>query len=145
MILLLIFFKGSVISLAWDSPSKQKIFFYFMWISFGQKFTRKAKNGSECWELIWSGTFAICSTQPLWLWSKIVSRVELSHYIQPIVISLVPYNKLASSAQQVWVCSRRTPVDNFAYDQDVCVLKYILETVSWECDLWLWSSNQHRQ
>jgi hypothetical protein len=30
-------------------------------------FTRNAKNGSECLKLIWSITFAICSTQPLWL------------------------------------------------------------------------------
>ena len=54
---------------------------------FGQKFTRNAKNGFECLKLIWSGTFAICSTQPLWLWSRIGSRVKISHYIQPSNLS----------------------------------------------------------
>ena len=61
------------------SPSKQNKKCYFMWIVFGHIFTRNAKNGSECLKLIWSGAFAICSTQPLWLWSRIGSRLKISH------------------------------------------------------------------
>ena len=45
--------------------TKQKVLSHVN--SFGQIFTRNAKNGFECLKLIWSGTFAICSTQPLWL------------------------------------------------------------------------------
>ena len=37
-----------------------------------------------------SVTFAIFIGQHLWLWSRIGSRVKMSHYIQPS-ISLVPY------------------------------------------------------
>ena len=56
-------------------------------VAFDPKFTRNAKNSSECFKLIWSGTFAICSTQPLWLWSRLRSRVKKSHYIQPSNLS----------------------------------------------------------
>ena len=48
----------------------------------GQKFTSNAKNGFEFLKLIWSGTFAIFNTEPLWFWSRIESRVKISHYIQ---------------------------------------------------------------
>ena len=65
--------------------TKQKVLSHE--IVFGHIFTRNAKNGSECLKLIWSGTFAICSTQPLWLWSRIGSRVKISHYIQPSNLS----------------------------------------------------------
>jgi hypothetical protein len=34
--------------------TKQKVFSHY-----GQQFTRNAKNGFDCWKLIWSGTFAI--------------------------------------------------------------------------------------
>ena len=54
---------------------------------FGQKFTRNAKNGFECLKLIWSGTFEIFNTEPLWFWSSIGSRVKISHYIQPSNVS----------------------------------------------------------
>ena len=54
---------------------------------FGQKFTRNAKNRFECLKLIWSGTFAIFNTEPLWFWSRIGSRVKISHYIQPSNLS----------------------------------------------------------
>ena len=35
----------------------------------------------------------------LWLWARIGSRVKISHYIQPIVISLVPYRKVSTFNQ----------------------------------------------
>ena len=56
---------------------------YLMSIFFGQKFIRNAKNGSGCLKLIWSGTFEIFNTEPFWFWSRIRSRVKISHYIQP--------------------------------------------------------------
>ena len=71
--------------IAWDSPSKQKVLSHEIY--FGQKFTRNVKNGSECLKLIWNGTFAIYSTQPLWLWSRIGSKVKISPYIQASNIS----------------------------------------------------------
>jgi hypothetical protein len=45
----------------------------------GQIFMRKAKNGFECLKLIWSGT--------LCFWSRIGSRLKISHYIQPSNLS----------------------------------------------------------
>ena len=30
------------------------------------EFTRNAKNGFACLKLIWSGTFAVFNTEPLW-------------------------------------------------------------------------------
>ena len=46
---------------------------------FGQTFTRNAKNGFACLKLIWSGTFAIFNTEPLWFWFRVGSRVKISH------------------------------------------------------------------
>ena len=52
--------------------------------SFWSEIYKKCQKWSECLKLIWSGTFAICSTQPLWLWSRIGSRVKI---IQPSNLS----------------------------------------------------------
>ena len=52
-----------------------------------------AKNGSEYLKLIWSGTFAIFNTKPLWFWSRIGSRVKISHYIQPSNLSSALFYK----------------------------------------------------
>ena len=87
MILLLVFLKGFVISLAWNSPSKTKQKVLSHVNSFWSDIYTKAKNDSEYLKLIWSGTFAICSTQPLWFWSRIGSRVKIIHYIQPSNLS----------------------------------------------------------
>ena len=66
-------------------PFKKKS--YLMELVFVQKFTINAKKISERLKCIWSGTFAICSMQPFWLWSRIRSRVKKSHYIQPSTLS----------------------------------------------------------
>ena len=75
---------------------------------FGQKFTRNAKNGFECLKLIWSGTFAIFNTEPLWFWSRIGSRVKISHYIQP--------SNLSSALTQTYLCNIRPLLIQFTLD-----------------------------
>ena len=49
----------------------------------GQKFKRTPKSAFECFKLMWSRNLTIANTQPLWLWSRIRSRVKITHYIQP--------------------------------------------------------------
>ena len=58
-----------------------------MFSHYGQQFTRNAQNGFDCLKLIWSGTFAIFNTKPLWFWSRIGSKVKMSHEIQPSNLS----------------------------------------------------------
>ena len=75
----------------WKYPQELQLLhlktsYHLNWV-FGQKFTRNAKNGFECLKLVWSGTFAIFNTEPLWFWSRIGSRVNISHYIQPSNLS----------------------------------------------------------
>ena len=53
---------------------------------FGQKFTRNVKNG------FWM--FTIINTESLWSWSRIGSRVKISHSIQPSNLSSALQNTL---------------------------------------------------
>ena len=70
---------------------------------FCQIFTRNAKNGFECLKLFWSGTFAIFSAEPLWFWSRIGSRVKISHYIKP--------SNLSSALKKFKISSPKTGSD----------------------------------
>ena len=67
------------------SPSKQNVLSHVN--SFWSENYTKCQKWFWIFEAYLKWNFCNCSTQPLWLWSRIGSRVKITHYIQPIKLS----------------------------------------------------------
>ena len=85
------------------SSSKNKIFFsFFSWKSCTWQQTKKnlVSSSQEMPKFVVLFPSATSITQPLWLWSKIGSRVKISHYIQP--------SNLSSALSHTFHCHHQT-------------------------------------